>query len=1153
MFRKLLLHKAFTRIKNIRSLFIVIVIVSSTMSLSAQERVITLDFRDARLSEIFSSLKKDYRYSFFSHENVNLSETRASLNIRNGSIQDFIDELSTNSGLKIQLMEDNFLVISDPNTIMPQVSYIVSGKVTDEVSGVGLPGVSVVIQGTYNGITSDPDGNFSISAPDGNTVLEFSFIGYKKTVIPLNGISTINLALEEEISHLEEVVVTALNINRDKNSLGYSVTTVSNEDIGVAIENNPINSLAGKVSGLSVSSSPSGVDGSSRVILRGVASLASGNRPLIVIDGIPVDGGSYGNPSKWGGLDRGDALSDLNPDDIESMSVLKGAGAAAAYGSRGSNGVIIIRTKKGSARKGIGVSVNSNFVVETPMMLPILQDEYGQGSFGRYPTEVVPSVAHKKGEEPWIWSWGPKMEGQMFPDWTGEERPYSATPNPFKEFYQTGISAINSVAFEGGDYTSNFRASLTNQNSEGRYPGNSMDKQTVNLRGVSKLGKRMEIDAKLVYIHNKVKNRPYLAEDTGNAGWSLSTLPRNISLESIRENMLNSEGNENWVWDRTVGNPYWIKEYKRNDDEKHRVQGVFSLKYDITDRLNLVLRSGLDYTNRNWKSYVAGGSTNNYSYRGGMSQAFDSKYELNTDFLLSYDQPMNDDISLTMSLGGNHRYNQYKSISQSGSAWRIENFYHMSNLQNYGTGEYFSEKEVLSVYGLGQLSYKNFAYIDLTYRNDWSSTLPAESNSYNFYSGNLSFLFTEAFDISSHLLSKGKLRASYAKIGNDTGPYQTTNYYGVSQSQLPYPIGSMSGSLAFQDFRPEITTSWEIGTELSFLGNLIDLELVYYDGSSKNQIMSVLLAPSTGFSTMKQNAGEIRNKGFEGLIGSTIFSSPNGLTWNTSLNFSKNISEVVSLSDGENRKVLEIAVSEFAFVEIRPGNPFGEIFGRDYATDENGNRLVNDEGSPIPSEYKKLGDINPDLVGGFMNQLKFKNFSLSFLIDFQIGGEFYSQSLLYRDLMGTSITSVEGRDEWYETHEGTYYTQNKPGVIPKGYVEEGVNVNTGLPNDIPVEPMMRAVNVLWFGKIVSDYVVDASNIRLRELIIGYDLPAKVVERTPFTKARLSLTGRNLFFFYNGAKYIDPESGYNSGSIGNAFEMNSMPTARTIGFNLSLNF
>ena len=417
----------------------------------------------------------------------------------------------------------------------------------------------------------------------------------------------------------------------------------------------------------------------------------------------------------------------------------------------------------------------------------------------------------------------------------------------------------------------------------------------------------------------------------------------------------------------------------------------------------------------------------------------------------------------------------------------------------------------------------------------------------------MSFLFTEAFNISSHLLSNGKLRASYAKIGNDTGPYQTTNYYGVSQSQLPYPIGSMSGSLAFQNFKPEITTSWELGTELSFLGNLIDLELVYYDGASKNQIMSVLLAPSSGFSSMKQNAGEIRNKGIEGLIGATFLSRPNGLTWNSSLNFSKNISEVVSLSDGEDKKVLEEAVSGFAFVEIRPGNPFGEIYGKDYATDENGNRLINDEGTPIPSEYKKLGDINPDLAGGLMNQLRFKNLSLSFLIDFQIGGELYAQSLLYRDLMGTSSTSVRGRDEWYETHEGTYYTQSIPGVIPKGYVEEGVNVNTGLPNDIPVEPMMRALNVIWFGKIVSDYVVDASNVRMREVIIGYDLPNKWFDKTPFSKARLSLTGRNLFFFYNAAKYIDPESGYNSGSIGNAFEMNSMPTARTIGVNLSLNF
>ena len=1011
----------------------------------------------------------------------------------------------------------------------------------------------MVVLGTTGGVITDVNGNFQIEVPDQYAVLSFRFVGFRSQEVPLNGRTNVDVELVEDVLAIDEVVVTALAIERDKNSLGYSITQVGSDELNAVKESNPINSLAGKVAGLQISNTPTGVDGSTRVILRGVASLSSGNRPLIVIDGIPVDGDTYGDAGLGGGKDMGDALSDINPEDIENMSVLKGAGAAAAYGSRGANGVILITTKSGSQRKGLGVSFNSSYMLESPLVYPQLQNEYGQGAFGQHPTEIVPDMASIKGEEPWIWSWGRPMEGQVLPNWLDEPAPYSPQPNPFSEFYRTGSNFMNTLALDAGNEITTMRASITFQHGKGIYPINDMKKQTINLRGTSKVGKRVEVDGKLTYIHNAVENRPYLSEDNASSSWAFSILPRDVSLPSLEDNYVDENGIEQWGWDRTLGNIYWALENKQNRDEKHRLQGLFSIKYDISENFDLLLRSGIDYTNRNAKDYSAQGSRVNNNYNGGYSHSFDNRLELNSDFLLSYKQDLSEKINLSLHLGGNHRYHQYKSISQGGNTWKVPDFYRISNIENYSTGEYFSEKEVLSLYGLGTLTYANFAYLDFTYRNDWSSTLPAESSSYDYYSGNLSLVFTELFDINDSYLSLGKLRGSYAKVGNDTGPYQTLNYYSVSQTQWPYPLGSMSSKLAFADFKPEITRSWELGTNLGFLKNRINVDFAYYNSVSENQIMDVKLAPSSGFDDIKQNAGSIRNHGFEALISAVPITNGRGFNWDLSLNFSKNYNTVESLAEGETRKVLARAINGMVLIEVRPGEPFGSIYGRDYLRDENGNKLIDDDGRALPGDIVNLGDINPDLIGGLSNHFTYKGLVLSFLIDFQLGGEFYSHSLLYRDLMGTSVESLKGRYEWYSTHEGLFHSQPISGMIPKGYVEDGLIASTGQQNDIPLQPMMRNLNVIWFDRIVSDYILDATNVRLREVVLGYNLPRSILERTPFTGLNLSLVGRNLFLFYNAAKHVDPESGYNASSIGNAVEATALPATRSYGFSVTVNF
>ena len=1134
---------------KLKLLFLTVCILFAEQAFSQES--ISMKVNDMALVRVFKSIEEESGYRFFYSDDLVDLNKAISFDLKDVDIRQVVNELESQTDLTFRLMEDRLIVVVPADH--PQQSAVITGKVTSLNDRYGLPGVTVVVLGTTDGVITDGSGNYQIEVPDQYAVLSFRYVGFQSQEVPLNRRTSVDVELAEDILAIDEVVVTALSIERDKNSLGYSITQVGSEELNSVKENNPINSLAGKVAGLQISNTPTGVDGSTRVILRGVASLSSGNRPLIVIDGIPVDGGTYGGAGLGGGKDMGDALSDINPEDIESMSVLKGAGAAAAYGSRGSNGVIIITTKSGTNRKGLGVTFSSSYILESPSVYPQLQNEYGQGAFGQHPTEIVADMASIKGEEPWIWSWGRPMEGQVLPDWLDEPLPYTAEPNPFGKFYRTGSNLMNTLALDGGNDITTMRASITFQNGKGIYPINDMKKQTINLRSITKVGKRVKVDGKFTYIHNAVENRPYLSEDVASSSWAFSILPRDVSLETLEDNYVDEDGIDQWAWDRTLGNIYWALENKQNRDEKHRMQGLFSIDYDISDKFDLLLRSGLDFTNRNAKDYVAQGSRVNYNYMGGYGHSFDNRLELNSDFLLSYKEDLSEKVNLYLNLGGNYRYNQYKSIWQGGNTWKVPDFYNISNIENYRTSEYFSEKEVLSLYGLGTITYSNFLYLDFTYRNDWSSTLPSESNSYNYYSGNLSLVFTEIFKINPSVLSLGKLRGSYAKVGNDTGPYQTQNYYNVWQTQWPYPLGSMSSRLAFADFKPEITTSWELGTNLGFLKNRINVDFAYYNSLSENQIMDVKLAPSSGFDNIKQNAGSIRNNGFEALITATPIKNNKGFAWEVSLNFSKNYSMVESLADGESRKVLANAINSMVLIEVRPGEPFGSIYGRDYQRDETGNKLIDDDGRAMQGDIVNLGDINPDLIGGLANYFSYKGLALSFLIDFQLGGEFYSHGLLYRDLMGTSEESLKGRDEWYSTHEGLFFSEPISGVFPKGYVEEGINANTGEQNDIPLQPMMRNVNVIWFDKVVADYILDATNVRLREVVLGYNLPRSILDKTPFTDINISLVGRNLFFFYNAAVHLDPESGYNSSSIGNAIEATAMPSTRSYGFSVTVNF
>ena len=1004
----------------------------------------------------------------------------------------------------------------------------VSGQVLEKDTNMPLIGVSIVVKNSNKGVTTNFDGNYEIKGINDTHVLVFSYLGYKTQEVSVGNQTKINVTLTTDAQEMDEVVITALNIQRDKESLGYSVSQVSSEEVNVAKENNIMSSLSSKVAGLQVSQGNTGVDGSSRILLRGVTTINGSNRPLVVVDGIPISSGAGGG-SQWGGVDRGDALSDINPDDVESISVLKGAGAAAAYGSLGMHGVILITTKSGKKQNGIGISLNSSFSFTEISLTPDLQNEYGSGAFGGF--APIGGDGRPILDYPYSWSYGPKLQGQSYTNWLGQPDVYEAHGNPYKQFYQKGSSASNSVAFEGLSDKGAFRVSITDENSRGIIANNTLTKQTITIRGKTNLTDRFSVDGKMTYLTSKVNNRPSLAEDGANTALQLSLMPRDIRLSDVRNNTVNANGQEiKWNLDNTFNNPYWSQNNVKNIDKKDRFQGIVSANWDVADNFKITGKSGMDYIISDYTNYAARGSQfqsnglGNYGHSTGKSRIW------NSDILATYNTRISD-VKMTLSLGSNYRDEYSSNVNISGTDSKVPNFYKISNYKNSYSSEYTSQKGVYSYYGLGQFSYRGFLYFDATLRNDNSSALPKENNSYWYHSENMSLLFSKMLGMESNTFNKGKLRGSFAKVGNDTGPYRTQAVYNVDQTvTLPYTVGSIPSSLPSFNLRPESSESWEVGAELGFFNNRLQFDFTYYETTTKDQIMAVPISGSTGYASTVINAGVVSNKGYEFQLNAVPFESDN-FEWNLGFNFTKSNSTVESLNEGLESITLNSlwAVS----VEARPGEEFGSIYGYDYLRDNFGKKLIDNNGYAQKGERTKLGSITPDWYGGITNKFRYKNFSISTLISIQQGGEFYSYGRAYRTFFGTDARSLPGRET--------------------GIIADGINENTGFVNTTPADAMLTHYSDIFTNEIATDQVLDASNIKFKELILTYNLPSSLLRNTFIQTGSLSAVGRNLFFIYNAAGDIDPEAGFSSGPTGGALEHSSLPSTRSYGLNLTINF
>ncbi|MEN7546273.1 SusC/RagA family TonB-linked outer membrane protein [Rapidithrix thailandica] len=1020
--------------------------------------------------------------------------------------------------------------------VMAEEEIMVSGKVTDKAN-VPLPGVNILLKGTSKGTTTNAEGGFQLKVPEG-AVLVFSFIGYQNQEVAIGAQTRLNVVMEEEYEQLEEVVVTALGVKRETKALGYSVTEVNAETMTKAPALNSINSLAGKVAGVDISAPNTGPGGSSRVVIRGNSSLSPNSQPLYVIDGMPVDNQTPGQAGDYGGLDLGDGISSLNPDDIATMSVLKGPAAAALYGTRAQHGVILITTKQGKARKGIGVEFNSNVVFDVMgAQFKDVQKVYGQGST-EDPLPDTQDRATRYG------SWGAKLDPSvMVFRFDGEMVDYGDKNSTIRDFFRTGHTLSNTLTLSGGNEQSTFRFSMTDLRNEDIVPNSGLERKTFTLRGTTKLGKKMTVDAKVTYQNEKVNNRPFLGNTDENAALVLTRLPANVDINWLKDLRLNEDGTyRNWNNSSERVNPFYIINEMSNKTVKDRIMGFAEFNYAMTDWLNLRLKAGLDQYSFYHQSKAPRTTPNRVN--GTMEEIHMKASEFNGEFLLTAKKQFSEDWFASASVGGNLMKSQTERTDIVASNEITGNLSSINNYTVFSTLFSQPRKQINSLYAFGNLSYRNFLFLDVTARNDWSSTLPTANNSYFYPSVAASFVFTDAWDFTGNLLSFGKIRASYAEVGGDTDPYNLD----LSYSLRPYAFGGRQMVAANLDripnkeLLPSRTKGFEVGLDLRFLKGRVNLDMTYYNQMTHDEIIALPVALSSGSSYLIVNAGKVSNKGIELLLTTNLVQSKN-IDWELSFNFAKNTNKVVKLLEGVKTHELSRATWVSAYIQANEGERYGQIVGFDFRRDEQGNIIYatsgENKGLPLRSgEPVVLGNGVYDWTGGIGNTLRYKNFGLKALIDVKMGADVLSMTNMALYFTGVHMHTLEGREDGYIGK----------GVKP---VVGGDGTVSYVPNDQRVTSH-KYFTSLQNNDILTPFIYDASYVKLRELALSYSVPNQSLEKSFIRGLSFALVARNLWTIYSNLPNVDPESSYNNGN-GQGFEYGSLPTRISYGFNINAKF
>jgi TonB-linked SusC/RagA family outer membrane protein len=1008
----------------------------------------------------------------------------------------------------------------------------ISGTVTDD-SGAPLPGVNVVEKGTSNGTSTDFDGNYTINVGN-NAVLVFSSLGYETKEVSVNGQSTVNTSLAEDASELDEVVVTALGIKKETKALGYSLTEVDAEEIATIKTPNAINSLQGKIAGVNISQNATGAAGSSRVIIRGSSSLSGENQPLYVVDGIPINNGNNGAASLWGGSDGGDGISSLNPDDIESISVLKGGAASALYGSRAAGGVIIVTTKSGKNQEGFGVEYSSQVTFDrVNTSLQDYQTEYGQGLLGAKPANTEAAL------EAGFNSWGPRFDGSPVPQWDGVSRPYSYTGNNVDRFYRTGTTFINTLAFTDAKENLSYRMSVSDLTNEDVLPNAGLNRKSFSLNTTAVLGKKLTNSVNAKYIIEKVRNRPRLSDSPGNANFTVGLLPGNLNVVDQLP-ATDEDGFERQFTNNTfTTNPYFAAFNFRREDKRNRIIASTSLRYDFTDWLSLTGRMGIDNDVIRRTEVEPFGT--GFKPRGGLTESERRTNQVDADIILAADRDITDKFAISALVGANSNHLRSENLFLGGNDFIVPGLEDIGNTVTQSRSREYSERKIGSVYGSLELSYDRWAYITFTGRNDWFSTLsfPGKTTpNDDFYpSVNASLILSDAFALPT-VIDFLKLRGGYSEVaGGAQDPYTLGLTYQIFGNPLQgQPTGNISnGSVPNADLVAFSKSEYEIGLDLRMFGNRLSLDMAYYSNETTNDIVNVATSQTSGFNGASANLGKVSNKGIEFLIsGSPIRTSD--FNWNVSLNGAYNEGLVVATDDVDSDVNLDEPRTRNVRITHIVGERYGTIVGVSYERDANGviKYDIDADGVPraVEGERKILGEGVPPLTLGFTNSFTYKNFNLNFLIDGKFGGQIFSgtNTLLYG--FGLHKNTLEGRET--------------------GLTVSGIDNATDQPFTTTVAP--ENLQTYWgeINDIAEEFVEDSDYINFRQLSLGYTLPQKALENVFLTSVNVSLIASNLFYISRSIDNIDPESNY---AVGNSqgLEYFGVPSSRNYGITVNLKF
>jgi TonB-linked SusC/RagA family outer membrane protein len=1113
--------------------------IQSLAGINARDNI-SLSLQNVGLTKVFKAIEQQVRYRFV-YKTETISDKSVSIDVKNASLEDVLEIVLDNTPLTYRKVNNKIVLIANA------AAKTVTGKVTDS-KGDALIGVSVLEQGTSNGTVTNQQGNYSITVAGNNSVLIFQYVGYEPKTETVGDRTAVNLVLQIQIKGLEEIVVTALGIKKEARKLGYAATTVKVNDITQNRTTNVMKSLEGKVAGLEIAPPTAGANASTRIRLRGQAAFnGQTNSPLIVINGLPMDQGARSAEGGGPATDQGDNLSNINQDDIESMTVLKGATAAALYGSRASNGAIIITTKTGSKNSKFGVEISSSFSADNILDYTDYQTEYGTGSNGVRPSSQAQAQSFGN------LAWGEQYDGVPTFQYDGVKRPYLPDKNRMKQFYNTGNSYVNTIALSGGNTSTSFRVSFSNQDVKGISPGNTYHKKIFNLGLNSKVTNKLTLQTNINYTHEENNNPPLVGAQGIGFSSFLNRIPLTVAIPTLKTSVQNPDGSilSTNPFNNLLTNPYYLIGRMFDKTKRDRFLGTVSLRYDFTKWLYLQGRVNADlgYNNNeanNPSNYAPNAPINSATggWAGSYAVSTGFNRQMNSDFLLGTTQKIKD-FTIDASVGGNIYTVNNNFSSQNVTDFVVRDVYSISNgitkTQDYSVRKW----QVNSIYAFADFGYKNLLFLNITDRNDFFSVLTPPSsivanpnNSFNYPSASASFIFSELLS-NMKWLNYGKLRMSYAKVGNANGigPYESQLRYQI-ESQLfgGYSVANILGGNNPNPYiRPFSITEKEIGLELRTLNSRLNFDIAVYDKRTDDQILPVNLSAASGYTGQKINIAKLKNTGVEALIDGTPVKTKN-FSWNVSLNGSYNISKVLALNPGQTRQVVTFfngTGNEFiGYLTYDVGKEMNQLVDYTYLRNDKGQVMLSSSGNLQHSvDFVNYGSANYKWIGGVTNTFQYKNLSLLIQVDGKFGGKVFSSTALNGLRSGIGKQSLVGRG---------------------GVVFDGVLPN-GTQNTISVAPQTFYAN--YRSQNIGDpFVFSSDFIKLRNITLTYDLTHFMSNKVKFVKGlTLSAFCRNAALLMKRIPTVDPEAFASSSDSRLGYEQHTEPTTRTLGLNLNVKF